>query len=263
MYEVAVLEAGSSKALKKWMEEHKYVYPKGMDATCDDYVKAGWCFVAVKTKVGPKIGVEPSPGKRNLRPNMPKTSTFDGNVQAMGFRFKSDELVVPMRLSTFNGDDLRNIVYLMTDGPKKIRSIPEEYVQRQLSGKQLIKNMTQPLPLRIIGGSEKDIQRWHVQNLEKRRDPEAKMKSAKELFAGDMFAVESGELSLIHEEAEKELLRIGEHFGLRGNQFDNAITESLDKKRDEIVKKGLDSLENMTMTVVDGDFPRKSFPRKT
>ena len=31
MYEVAVLEAGSSKALKKWMDDHGYKYPDGMD----------------------------------------------------------------------------------------------------------------------------------------------------------------------------------------------------------------------------------------
>jgi len=31
MYEVAVLEAGSIRALEKWMGEHDYVYPEGMD----------------------------------------------------------------------------------------------------------------------------------------------------------------------------------------------------------------------------------------
>ncbi len=256
MYEVAVLEAGSAKALKKWMEEHKYVYPKGMDDACEDYVESGWCFVAVKTKVGPKMGVDPGPGRRRLRPDMPKTAVFDGAVQGMGFRFETEELVVPMRLSTFNGGDLRNIVYLLTDGPKKIRSIPEEYVQRQLTGKQLVKNLTDPLPLRIIGGTEKDLRGWNMQNLKQRRDPDPKMKAAKELFAGDLFAVESKELSLIHEEAEKELLRIGEHFGLRGGQFDSSISKSLDIKRKEVVDKGMKLLENMTMTVVDGDFPR-------
>ena len=39
MYEVAVLEAGSAKALKKWMDDHGYKYPKGMDKACEDYVK--------------------------------------------------------------------------------------------------------------------------------------------------------------------------------------------------------------------------------
>ncbi len=284
MYEVAVLEAGSSAALKKWMEQHKYVYPKGMDKTCDEYIEARWCFVAVKSKVGPKAGVDPTPGQRKVRPNMPKSSTFDGHVQGMGFRFKTDELVVPMRLSTFNGDDTRNIVYLLTDGPKKIRSIPEEFVQRQLTGKQLIANLTQPLPVRIINGTEEEFKKMYgpvagdkkairgsriapggrivrpiysPEALKQRRNPKPHMQAALELFAGDMIAVESKTMSLVHEEAEKELLRIGEHFGLRGNQFDKAIAESLNIKRDETVKKGLKMLEKMTMTVVDGDFPRE------
>jgi hypothetical protein len=61
MYEVAVLEAGSAAALKKWIDNHGYKYPRGMDAACEDYVEAGWCFVAVKTKVGAKQGVAPPP----------------------------------------------------------------------------------------------------------------------------------------------------------------------------------------------------------
>ena len=56
----------------------------------------------------------------------------------MGFRFKSEELVVPMRLSAFNKGELRNVVYLLTDGPRKIRAIPEEYVVRQVSGIDLL-----------------------------------------------------------------------------------------------------------------------------
>ena len=55
----------------------------------------------------------------------------------MGFRFEVDEHVVPMRLSAFNKGELRNIVYLLTDGPRKIRMIPEEYVMRQIPGEQL------------------------------------------------------------------------------------------------------------------------------
>src|SRR5262245_36535720 len=52
MYEAAVLEAGSAAALKRWMDDHGYKYPAGMDAVCEEYVKLGWCFVAEKAKVG-------------------------------------------------------------------------------------------------------------------------------------------------------------------------------------------------------------------
>lgn len=257
MYEVAVLEAGSAAVLKKWMDENGYKYPAGMDKVTNDYVQLGWCFVAVKTQVGKKSGVDPKPGQRNVRPQLPDGSVFDGNVQGMGFRFKSDELVVPMRLSAFNDGDLRNVVYLLTDGPRKIRAIPEEYVVRQLSGNQLFQNVTRPLPLRIIGGTEKDIPAFQRRNLDQRRDPLPKNGLAKDLFAADLLAVSSGQMSLKHEEEEKELLRIGEYLGLRGKDIDRENAMALAEERSKTTDKGLDSIKGMTMTVVDGDFPRQ------
>ena len=257
MYEVAVLEAGSAKALKRWMDEHGYRFPKGMDKVCEDYVDAGWCFVAVKTRVGQKAGVNPKAGLKKANSKLPSGSVFDGHVQGMGFRFKTKELVVPMRLSAFNDGETRNIVYLLTDQPKKIRAIPEEYVQRQVSGKQLIANLTQPLPLRIIGGTEKDLQKWHRDNLKTQRNPEPKNGVAKYLFSADMLAVDSGQLSLPHEESEKELLRIGEHFALRGPDIDKSNALALKSEADQVAAASMKDLDKMTLTVIDGDFPRE------
>ena len=224
---------------------------------CDDYIDDKWCFVAVKTKVGQKKGVDPRPGQRKVDSKLPAGSTFDGFVQAMGFRFKTDKLVVPMRLSAFNDGELRNIVYLLTDGPRKIRSIPEEYVVRQLTGKQLYKNVTEPLPLRIIGGTEKDLKVWHLKGLKERRDPTPHNAAAKEMFASDLLAVSSGRLSLPHEEEEKQLLAVGERLGLRGGAIDKLNAEALKKETTKTVAKGLKDLKGMTLTVVDGDFPRE------
>ena len=257
MYEVAVLEAGSAAALKKWMDQHKFQYPKGMDKVCEEYIEAKWCFVAVKTKVNQKEGVNPKPGQRNVKPDLPTGSVFDGHVQGMGFRFKTDELVVPMRLSAFNDGDMRNIVYLLTDSPRKIRSIPEEYVQRQVTGKQLVNNLTNLLPLRIIGGTEKDLTDWHKRNLPQQRNPEPKNGVAKFLFASDLHAVANGKLTLEHEEQEKELLRIGEELGLRGPEIDKANAKAINEKAALVAKESLKDLEKMTLTVVDGDFPRE------
>ncbi len=257
MYEVAVLEAGSAAALKRWVDQHGYRYPDGMDKVCDEYVADGWCFVAVKTKVGQKQGVDPQPGQRTVDPQLPAGSTFDGHVQAMGFRFKTDELVVPMRLSAFNDGELRNIVYLLTDGPRRIRSIPEEYVVRQMDGEQLYRNVTDPLPLRIINGTEKDLQDWHRQGLAERRNPYPKNGAAKELFAADVMAVRSGQLSLPHEEREKELLMVGERLGLRGSDIDKLNADALQQEKDKIVQNTLQDIKEMTITVVDGDFPRE------
>ena len=258
MYEVTVLEAGSAKALKLWMDDHDYVYPKGMDGACEDYVKLGWCFVAVKTKVSQKKGVDPKPGMRKVNPRLPDKSSFDGHVQAMGFRFKVDKMVVPMRLSTFNEGDLRNVVYILSDEPMKIRSIPEEYVVRQIPGSDLFRNVTGPLPLRVIGGTVAQIPQWQKKNLKTQRDPIPKNGAAKDLFASDLLAVKDNVLSHAHEETEKMLLMVGERLSLRGPEIDKLNNESMKVEREQIVKKGLDDLKkNMTLTVVDGNFPRE------
>lgn len=257
MYEVAVLEAGSAAALKKWVDEHGFQYPDGMDDACNDYVKQGWCFVAVKTKVGQKKGVDPKPGMRKVNSSLPDGSTFDGNVQAMGFRFKVKQLVVPMRLSTFNEGDLHNIVYILSDKPLKIRSVPEEYVVRQIPGAQLLKNVIDPLPLRIIGGTIKDLQPFQKNNLKQRRDPSPHNGAAKDLFAADLLAVKEGRLTHPHEEVEKMLLAVGERLSLRGPEIDKLNEASLKAEREETVKQGLEDLKGMTLSVIDGSFPRE------
>ena len=257
MYEVAVIAAGSAEALKKWLDEHGYQYPKGMDKVCNEYVKASWCFVAVKTKVGQKDGVTPKPGQRNVNSKLPSGSTFDGFVQAMGFRFKTDKLVVPMRLSAFNAGKLRNIVYLLTDGPRKIKSIPEEYVVRQVTGTQLYSHVTQPLPLRVIGGNVSEIPEWQRKGLPTRRNPEPHNGAARDLFASDMLSIRDGKLSLPHEETEKALLAIGEDLGLRGAAVDKLNGAALAEQRKTIVNEALTEVKNMTLTVIDGDFPRE------
>ena len=57
MYQVAVLEAGSAKALARWMADNGYRYPAGMDAVTEEYIGQGWCFVAIKAAIGAASGV--------------------------------------------------------------------------------------------------------------------------------------------------------------------------------------------------------------
>jgi hypothetical protein len=257
MYQAVVLEAGSAAALKRWMDDNGYKYPAGMDAVCEEYIALGWCFVAEKAKVGGKANVDPKPRMKGVDTRLPSGSAFDGHVQAMAFRFKTDKLVLPMRLSAYNEGELHNVVYLLTDGPRKIRSIPEEYVVRQLNGEELFRNVTQPLPLRIIGGTEADILEWQRQSLPQQRDPVPHNGFAKELFASDLLSIKNGRLSHPFEEDEKMLLRIGENFGLRGPEIDKLNLAALDKEREKAVKDALGDIKKMTMTVIDGDFPRE------
>jgi len=257
MYEVAVLEAGSPKALEKWMTEHKFKYPTGMDSVTGDYVKLGWCFVAVKTRIAEKGPTDPKPGMKE-KPAAGKAAgaPFGGYIQGMGFRFKTEKAVVPMRLATYNdADDRRQIVYALTTKPVKFEGVPETRVVRQLEGKRLRKNVTELLPLRILGGTLKDVPPARLEALKPSRNPVPHNGRAKELFSGDLLAARTGELSLAHEEEEKELLSIGERLMLRGPEIDKLHTEELEKARAEITEKALGDLDAMTFTVVDGEFP--------
>ena len=257
MYEVAVLEAGSSKALKRWMDDNGFRYPRGMEKVTQDYVDIGWFFVAVKTQVGQKAGVNPKPGLRKTNAKVAKGTPFTGSVQGMGFRFKSKELVVPMRLSAFNAGKKRNIVYVLTDKPSMIKNIPKRYVVRQVSGRELYRNMTGPLPLRVIGGTYKQLSSWQKQQLKTNRKPDRYNSLARELLASDMVAIRKGRLANPSEATEKELLAIGESLGLRGKPLDQLHRTELAKLRDKAEKGALRAIRNLHLTVIDGDFDRE------
>ena len=256
MYEVAVLEAGSVEALNRWMTEHGYRYPDGMDKVCTDYIEDNWCFVAIKARVGQKAGADPKPAIRSVNTKLPSGSSFDGHVQGMGFRFKSDELVVPMRLSAFNEGDLHNVVYLLSDNPMRAESISTGSVVRQVPGTDLYRHLTSPLPLRIIGGEYKDIPGPQKQGLKHKRDQTKHNGQAQDLFAGDLSSARTQRLSHDHEELEKQLLQIGERLGLRGADLDQLHAELIQAERKQIANEALTDLKKMTLTILDGDFPR-------
>ncbi len=255
MYEVAVLEAGSAAALKRWMTDHNYRFPDGMESACNDYVKDGWCFVAVKTRVGSKAGVDPKPGMRSTTPDKPKDASFNGKVQAMGFRFRSDDFVVPMRLSAFNGGDFHNIVYVLAEEPVRAANLPVDFVQKQLDGKELYSHLKDPLPYRILGGTEDDMSPNDWKNLNNQRDPAPHNGVAAQLFAHDVLAYQQSELSHGFEEREKLLLDIGERLNLRGGRMDVFHDKLLAAEREEAQASAMESLKEMSFTVIEGDFP--------
>ncbi len=282
MYQVAVLEAGSAKALDRWMTQHGYVYPEGMDAPCEDYVTAGWCFVAVKAKVGRKSGVEPRPGMRETDPS--HASAFEGAVQAMGFRFRTKKPVVPMRLSAFNAGALDNLVYVLADSAMRFDELPATMVERTLTGEKLLSHVTDPLPFMtwqeaygwddarvaaLDAGRRKQIVEDYARNvksaekwMEGQRDPTSKNGKAKLLFADDLLAARESRLSHPYEEREKELLAVGEALGLRGGQIDAAHAAAIEKERAAALEGVLAELKGMTMTVIRGDFPRDVIAKK-
>ena len=265
MYQVAVLEAGSPKALQGWMADNSYQYPAGMDATVQDYVDSRWFFVAIKAKVGAADGVNPAPGMRSASAARPTGSSFDGHVQGMGFRFRTDEPVVPMRLSVFNGEDPQNVVYMFTDDPVRMDDIPKDLVVRQVEGEQVWKNLTEPLPVAWHNGDADDMDPMYAADLERWTDQTAYNGIARDLLAADLLAarrVRSGELALEYENQEKELLNISEAFGMRGPEADALHAAEVAKQRSAAVDGALDDVREMHATVLAGVFPQDVLARQ-
>ncbi|MEM7474188.1 MAG: hypothetical protein AAF483_04290 [Planctomycetota bacterium] len=175
----------------------------------------------------------------------------------MGFRFRVDEPVVPMRLSTYNEGDLNNVVYILSDKPVKFRGFENDLVARQVPGTELLRNLTNPLPLRIIGGEPGNIRPQQKNVLKVQRDQRAKMQAALTLFKSDLIAAASNTLSLEEEELEKQLLAVSERLGIRGKEIDELHRRAILEQKSDEHELALQELAEMTLTVLDGDFPRE------
>jgi hypothetical protein len=278
MYQVAVLQAGSTDALAKWMEKHQYIYPDGMEKPVAHYVNEGWTFVAIRARVGKKAGVTPKPGMKETDAALPENATFDGSVQAMGFRFRVEKPIVPMRLSAYNPGELFNIVYLLTDGPRKCEQLENTFVKEQITGEELLKNLTELLPARLhysskdwkeqivqeVARGEKPklpeyVNQWFGNDtdwIDQQRDPRPHSGKALELFASDLLAAQEDTLVHHFEERHKELLNISEELGLRGPVVDEEIHKDMKSMRERALKGIAESLKGMTLSVIEGDFPR-------
>lgn len=257
MYQVAVLEAGSPRALQVWMADNEYQYPSGMDAVTQDYVNDKWCFVAVKAKVGAGDTLNARPGMRSVDGSLPPGAGFGGHVQGMGFRFKVDAPVVPMRLSVFNGVDPRNVVYMLTDKPVRMDGVPISTVVRQVQGSALLANLTQPIPVKFGGDRPNDELLEHEQQqVDQRSDPALYNRVARDLIASDLMAIRAGELALPHEDKEKALLNLSESFGLRGAAVDTLHEAAIADMVAAVTGEALQDLDGLTLTVLDGIFPQ-------
>ena len=255
MYQVAVIEAGSAQALKRWMQEHQYKFPEGMEEVAQDYVESNWAFVAIKTKIGAKSNIEPEAGMREVDTSYPEGSSFDGYVQGMGFRFPSDEAVVPMRLSVFNGRNPHNIVYLFSDKQMRINKVdqPDDYYY--LSGQKLYENLTSPLSVIFQAGSEDNLSTEQKEQLQSFRDPDAITKEFRQFIQSDLMALRTSSLILESEQREKELLAISEAFDLRGEEINKLHQDELEKRREKQTSKALDDLKEMQLSIFSGVLP--------
>ncbi len=85
-----IIEAGRADDLYEWLKGHKYSY-SGDEATLDFYVKKKWLFTVMK--------IDTMQMKRN------KDGTFTGEVTPTRFRFTSDKLVYPLKITQLSVKD--------------------------------------------------------------------------------------------------------------------------------------------------------------
>lgn len=256
MYDVAVLEAGSTQALKRWMRENQFRYPDGMEAVTQEYVESRWVFVAIKTRVGNKAGVNPHPGMQSVNSQLPADATFNGFVQAMGFRFRVAEPVVPMRLSAFNAGKPRNVVYILAAKGMRLEKIPQRFVVRQVDGRVLAAHLTQPLPLRVIGGTAAQIPQRQKAAVRRKRRPGPYNGFAKELFTSDVAAIRAGTTRLEVESQLAELEAISNELLLTPSLAASLHDGMVGAAHAQVERDGLAALREMTLTIVDGEFER-------
>jgi len=79
-----IIEAGRADDLFQWLKDNKYSY-SGDEATLNHYVQKKWLFTVMK--------IDTMQMKRN------KDGTFDGEVTPTRFRFASDKLVYPLKIT--------------------------------------------------------------------------------------------------------------------------------------------------------------------
>jgi hypothetical protein len=85
-----IIEAGRADDLYEWLKDRKYHY-SGDEATLDFYVKKKWLFTVMK--------IDTMQMKRN------KDGTFAGEVTPTRFRFASDKLVYPLKITQLSVKD--------------------------------------------------------------------------------------------------------------------------------------------------------------
>lgn len=88
VYEIKVLEASDARALAKWLEENKYMYPKEGAYILDEYIRNRWYFVAAKIDTA---AIEALSTTESLK---------QGHAQPIKFVFKSDKIIYPMKISS-------------------------------------------------------------------------------------------------------------------------------------------------------------------
>ena len=257
MYQVAVIEAGSAAALKKWMKEHQYRFPTGMEEVAQEYVEEKWCFVAIKTQIGQKPKISAKAGMRDVDTSLGQDVSYNGYVQGMGFRFSTKDPVIPMRLSVFNGKDPQNVIYMLAETPMQANNLPVKFIDIHIPGEKLYQHLTEPLTVVFDNDLMQKRTTEQQEQIEAKRNPDPYLKEARTLIGSDLAAIQNKTLNLESEDLEKELLAISESFSLRGPDINALHQDFLANMQEQQIDTSLELVKDMTLTVFSGVFPNQ------
>ncbi len=99
-----VIEADRADALFDWLKQNKYTY-SGDEATLNFYVQKKWIFTVMK--------IDTAQMKRN------KDGTFSGNVSPTRFRFATEKMIYPLKITQISVRDKTEALFYV-QAPYKV-----------------------------------------------------------------------------------------------------------------------------------------------
>ena len=96
-FETVVLKAKKIEVLMDWLKDNGYQTPAENVELMRSYLDKGWFFVAVKV----------TPEARD--------QVFDGRTQPMGFRFPTQEIILPTKMASMVPDGMNFTIYVLTN----------------------------------------------------------------------------------------------------------------------------------------------------
>lgn len=101
IYESTILRADNGGALRDWLKKHGFRLPHGSEKVLGRYAKKGWVFAALR--------IQPPEADSTRAQEL-----ASGTIQPVRFRFKYDEPVFPLEVSSLGRHPSTVLLYVLT-----------------------------------------------------------------------------------------------------------------------------------------------------
>ncbi|MDT8389684.1 MAG: DUF2330 domain-containing protein [Lentisphaeria bacterium] len=103
-YDIAVLAAEEADALLQWLNKHGFAFPGSRQDVLAHYTRKKWFYVAMR--------IDPDQLQND---DIGKLKT--GELQAIRFKFKTQQAVYPLKISSVNAGETTLLLYLLGEQP--------------------------------------------------------------------------------------------------------------------------------------------------